>query len=433
MANKWAVANGNWSAGATWNGGTLPTSADDAFADGFTVTIDQTITVLSIRTTQRSGGTAGGSFTVSGAHTINAVCISGTTTCLTSTATSGTTVTVNGNSTGGSVAGSHGINNSSTGTIVVTGNMLGGTSNSATPSSGIFNASTGIATVIGNSTGGGANGTHGTYNNAAGTITITGSITGGGGGAQGLFNNGAGTINVTGNSTGGSSGSPSASFPSYGILNNSTGAVNVIGNCGSGSLANGFIAGLYNASTGAVSITGNLTAQSSYAVWCAGTGSLTVNAVTINASTSNIAIFSSAANIIDLTGTINGSNAFSAVYALTATVKVRGNMVGANGINPVCCTKLNIDPTASQTWTLQDTTNTDRSLFTANALSTFPAVTDVRSGVIYASGSLTGTCAVPPALSVAFGVPVDNTTGLSIITRAQLITDVGAIVAAYTV
>ncbi len=29
MANVYAIANGNWSAGATWNTGVVPTSADD--------------------------------------------------------------------------------------------------------------------------------------------------------------------------------------------------------------------------------------------------------------------------------------------------------------------------------------------------------------------------------------------------------------------
>jgi hypothetical protein len=40
MANVYAVANGNWSAGATWNTGSVPTSADDVFANNFTVNVD---------------------------------------------------------------------------------------------------------------------------------------------------------------------------------------------------------------------------------------------------------------------------------------------------------------------------------------------------------------------------------------------------------
>jgi hypothetical protein len=72
-------------------------------------------------------------------------------------------------------------------------------------------------------------------------------------------------------------------------------------------------------------------------------------------------------------------------------------------------------------------------MFTANAFSggTMPVASDVRLGVSYAGGSLSGTCAIPPALSVAFAVPVDNTTGTTIITRAQLLSDMGALVAAY--
>jgi hypothetical protein len=45
-----------------------------------------------------------------------------------------------------------------------------------------------------------------------------------------------------------------------------------------------------------------------------------------------------------------------------------------------------------------------------------PAVTDVRSGVTYASGALTGTCAVPPAAATSLGVPVDNTVGTASLT-----------------
>ena len=49
-----------------------------------------------------------------------------------------------------------------------------------------------------------------------------------------------------------------------------------------------------------------------------------------------------------------------------------------------------------------------------------PAVTDVRTGVSYASGTLTGTCAVPAAASVGFGVTVDDTTGTAVVSVSDV-------------
>jgi hypothetical protein len=49
-----------------------------------------------------------------------------------------------------------------------------------------------------------------------------------------------------------------------------------------------------------------------------------------------------------------------------------------------------------------------------------PAATDVRDGVSYASGALTGSCKVPAAASVGFGVPVDATTGTAVLTPASV-------------
>ena len=71
MANRYAVASGNWSNTATWNGGTLPTSADDVRPNGFAVTIDQNITVLSLRNDASAPAVAGGTFTLTGNYTIN--------------------------------------------------------------------------------------------------------------------------------------------------------------------------------------------------------------------------------------------------------------------------------------------------------------------------------------------------------------------------
>lgn len=49
-----------------------------------------------------------------------------------------------------------------------------------------------------------------------------------------------------------------------------------------------------------------------------------------------------------------------------------------------------------------------------------PAQTDVRFGVTYQSGSKTGSAYIPAAASVAFGVPVDNTTGTAALTPASV-------------
>lgn len=48
MATKFAIASGNWSSGSTWNDGTVPLSGDTVYANGFTVTVDQNITVASL-------------------------------------------------------------------------------------------------------------------------------------------------------------------------------------------------------------------------------------------------------------------------------------------------------------------------------------------------------------------------------------------------
>lgn len=42
MAVKWAVANGNWNAGATWNDGVVPTIDDDVYLDGHTINLPTT-------------------------------------------------------------------------------------------------------------------------------------------------------------------------------------------------------------------------------------------------------------------------------------------------------------------------------------------------------------------------------------------------------
>ena len=200
MADKWPLANGNWSNAANWNGGTLPTASDDVFADGKTVTIDIDITVLSIRTTQRSGGINGGVFRISTSGiSINCTglgIVAGTTTCLASTVASGNvSITANisgggqigpvglnissgnatynivGNLTAGNFTITHAISCSASSTINLTGNIEG---SSASTSVGILNSSAiAILNITGNVT---ANIGNGIQTSVSAVITVNGII-----------------------------------------------------------------------------------------------------------------------------------------------------------------------------------------------------------------------------------------------------------------
>jgi hypothetical protein len=202
MADKWyTAASGNWSTAANWNGGTLPTSSDDVFADGKAVVIDQNVTVLSIRTTQRSGGTVGGTFTISAAGiTVNCTSsgiVSGTANgALLITATTGTT-TLNSNLTGGTASNTRACTLSGATTLVINGNLLG-VDNSGLA---LLVTSTSTLNITGNITGGISN-SHGVSITAGATLNVTGNVTGGTGSGAGIINTTvAATINITGNVT----------------------------------------------------------------------------------------------------------------------------------------------------------------------------------------------------------------------------------------
>lgn len=49
MAVRFAIASGNWSNTAIWDNGALPLAADDVYANSYTVTIDQNVTVNTLR------------------------------------------------------------------------------------------------------------------------------------------------------------------------------------------------------------------------------------------------------------------------------------------------------------------------------------------------------------------------------------------------
>jgi len=223
MPDKWPLANDNWSNAANWNDGTKPVPGDDVFADGRTVTIDEDVTVASIRTTQRSGGTAGGGFTLNAGITVTANIIGGAGAVLTRSVpgadsviigdvfagpnpasglvnNSTAKVTIIGDVTAADSIVSAGASNSSTGQIEIIGNVFGANSTSAAfPSFGVQNLSSGVIQITGNAIGGPGLSAIAVRNAANGAIYITGNATGGSGvGSIGAVNASTGTLRVSG-------------------------------------------------------------------------------------------------------------------------------------------------------------------------------------------------------------------------------------------
>ena len=464
MALRYAVANGNWSNTATWDGGTLPAAGDDVYADGKTVTIDTNVTVANLYTTLRVGGTIGGTFNISsGSYTITANIICGgafLTNALIISSNSNQTII--GNITGGSNSGA-GITFTGTGTLTITGNVTGGGANFAYgigQSAGIINLTgnviggssfTGIGnsnnvklTITGIISGNGVNigsinsqalTLNGTCvagaataitNSSTGTVTINGNITAvGNAGVFAILNSSTGIITINGDCLGALSASPSNA---YIVNNNTTGIVNINGNVTARSVGPSATVAIVNNNNvgGTINISGNVSGGSvlnAIGVYNNSTGTVNVGGnITGGSIASNSpAIYSLSAGTIDVTGTTT-AGLYPALFStsLTATNILRGNITNVAGVPAYFAYKITVSPTAVQTATMQTTTNVDRLFSTSNVSVGAPAVTNVRLGIVYGStNELTGTMIVPTPANVRSGVPTDATVGTAALTIAD--------------
>ena len=382
MALRYAVATGNWSNTATWDGGTLPTAADDVFSNNFTVTIDGTFTVLSIRNTLNAalptiiaGGqfrfANGGNLTCTAAQ---AIFVGSTTPTLEMTLASPNTATFNGSvltltATTNYIA----IRHSSSGTLNLNGNY--NIDSSINTRNIIAVTSTGILNIVGD---------------VSSTTTATGGL------MNAVLMTTSGTINITGNVT----------ASSNNALNSST----------------------ISASSGTVNITGNTTANTIPAVYLSGAVTYT-QIGNVNASTVQPAIYNqTAAATISITGIITASTGAPAIYAAFALgsayssgtyVKVSGNVINASNNMAIVAPRVTID-TNTSSWLFQISTGGNRTLYAAGVALGNPATTNVRFGTTYgASSELTGTLRVPSAANVLSGVLTDNTTGTLLMTPSD--------------
>lgn len=353
MAIRYAVVNGNWSNVATWDGGTtLPGAGDDVYADGKTVTIDQDITVLSINTTQRSGGTAGGGFTASITVTITANVVAGLSNCLTLTAIAPDTVTINGNlSVVYTTDGVCSVYRNNTATLNINGNISNGSIiDTSKTSYGLISNAAGTINVIGNiiatnAIGGIANTSNSCalYNVSTANINITGNISGANCSA-GLVNYSTGEITVMGNVTGGSQ-NGYQNYSGSGISNQASGIVN-IGSVSSSFILTGGIRGNYNGSPAIYNNTGTLNIHASIAggtgAGISGYGIHNYNGIcnlvgdqTVKGSASNIYNEIGVVNIIgDIYGSLStdfpSNSYFIDNYGISGSVNITGNIIMQN-------------------------------------------------------------------------------------------------------
>jgi hypothetical protein len=406
MPDKWPLANGNWSNAANWNGGTKPVAGDDVFADGRTLNVDESFNVATLRTTQRSGGTIGGSFVfntagVTGTVTSSSPLVPGATNLIQVTATTGTvTISLGGNVAprattndvlilysgncnfnltgtnfngfaGSGVSGTSCISKTSSGLITITGNVNGGSILSGTSYQALLSTN-GNTVIIGNVTGGiGAVGSNRGVNQSAGTLAITGNVTGGqsAGSNQGVLFSGT-LLTVNGTLLGGTA---SSAIDSFAPVNN------IIGNVTGGTV---------------------------------------------------LAIATSTANIINVTGTVTASATAEAIRMTNANgqVYLNGNMVNNNGKMAIYAPIVWLDANNTTSASFFTSGGSPRTLYSEDTFPNMPAEADTRNNIVYGpGGGLRGTLRMPAAADTRNGVVYDNgTTGTALFTTSLFLTELSS-------
>jgi len=329
-------------------------------------------------------------------------------------AQSGHTITINVNTTAQEIRNDNANGATAGGTfnlsdgVTLTANVFCGTTQVLAYSG----ASPNSASIIGSITGGTSGAASGAVGlGGSGTLNITGTITGGSGTGAGGVRMTAGTLNVTGNVFG------SPTLGAAGVSVNGGTACNITGTVTGGAVANTGV-GVNVAAAVATTISGAAvggTAGEGVAVGAAAT-------VTVTRAKGN--------------GFGAGSTGLSAAPGVTnsnqsASVRVSELEFGDLGQSPTAGPIAMVD-VSSNVCLMYRPSTTKKTLIDPAGSAGYPAASNVRSGTTYGNGNFTGTCAVPAAASVAFGVAVDNTTGTAVLTSAAAQSACNAALAAFS-
>ena len=380
MATYKAISNGNADTLAiweTWNGAAwvaasvLPGIDDDVYTNNNIVTITTSQSYNSLNRSSLSSPVIaeGGQFQIDGA---NEITIQGT--------VNGTNVaqsSLNPLSACVNRLATH------TNTLHRVGDDVGGSGNL---SFGFWNNSTYDIDLVGNQQGGSGSNSYGFYNNAAATFTsIVGNQQGGGTNSYGFCNGGAATFtSIVGNQQGGSGSN------ARGFHNNAAATfTSIVGNQQGGGGNNAY--GFYNNAAGSIITFDNSFQKTGVSQAVRNDGdSTTINFINCRAYVNSI-YNSKNTTTINFQG-ITYNDLQNGTMAIRSLGTVNFDLsVFYIGLTP---------------------TYTDIALYPASTLENPPAITDVRSGVVYGIGdAYEGTLAVPPPESVVKNVPVDDTVG----------------------
>ena len=366
----WATAPAGTASAVTFVAG------DVLMANSFAITVNISTNLGStgqVRNDATSGATAGGGFVLSDGVTLTANVFAGASPCVSISGT--VSASVVGNLNGGTGTGGRAINHSSSGLLTVTATTIA--AGSASDTNGILASGSGSTSITCTSlsAGTGSNNTPGLRLDSTGSHSFSGNATGGSlVGCHAYQLNAATTATLTGNFTGGSNAT------AYGAINSVLGNLNIVGQSIGGTAA----PGAHNTSTGTISVTravGNGFGPGS-------TG---------------------------LTAAAGVNNAAMGV------VEFQEIEFGLRGQPPLTGTgfRLKKANTNVAVFNYADTAGA-KTLIDATQNAAMPAATDVRFGVSYASGALTGSAYIPAAGSVSLGVPVDATTGTAVLTPAAV-------------
>ena len=418
MASYRAVATGNFSNVAIWNvwngsawvaASVIPSSADDVWANTFTITIDQNVTVLTIRNLNTgapgTGTTSGGGYQI----------ING-----------GLTLTCTNN-----------ISQTMVGAVdLLTVNTTSGVTTLYLTSVWVTNGQVGrVITITGNS-----------------IVNIVGEFMCGSNGQIGCRTTGAATVNLIGNIM---TASYTSSVTTWDLAANTT--FNLTGNITPSlfSLSSQATFGIRLLGNGCVvNINGNVdwsafnnTSNTAININLVNVNNTANNVITINGnivggtiSNGHNGIFNpGAGSIIEHNGVLYGGSGGSAGggnWGITATnslvlLKLSGPFVFGNyGCPPFAAARVTLlNNISNYTEYASNSTNgalfpaappTRMTMYSPDTLADSPIPANVRQGITYALGSQTGTLAVPDPSDVRKNTPTDNTVGTADLTAADM-------------